>query len=212
MIIYGATLSPYVRKTLAYVAEKGIEVESRPTSPLQPDPEFLAASPFRRIPAFKDGDFTISDSTAIITYLEAKHPEPPLLPAEPCSRARTIWFEEFADTIVIGCMGKVFFNRIVAPKFLNQEGDQAVADKAISEELPPIIDYIEKVIPDSGFLVDDRLTLADLAVASPFVNLEHAGVTVDPAKHPKTVAFLAAIHARPSFAPIIAQEKAFFGR
>ena len=210
MIVYGASLSPYVRKTLAYVAEKGLEVELKPSSPFQPDEEFLAASPFRRIPAFKDGDFTISDSTAIITYLEAKHPEPPLLPADPKSRARTIWFEEFADTILIGCMGKMFFNRIIAPRFLGQTGDQEAADKAEKEELPPIIDYVERVIPASGFLVDDRLTLADLAVASPFVNLEHLGVKVDPAKHPKTAGFVAAMHARPSFAGMIAQEKAFF--
>src|SRR5690242_675454 len=99
MIIYGASLSPYVRKTLAYVAEKGLEVEVQPTNPFAPDQAFLAISPFKLIPGFRDGDFTISDSTAIITYLEAKHPEPPLLPADPALRARTVWYEEFADTL-----------------------------------------------------------------------------------------------------------------
>lgn len=210
MILYGASISPYVRKTLAYVAEKGLEIESKPSSPFAPDPEFAAVSPFKRIPAFRDGDFTISDSTAIITYLEAKHPTPPLLPADPANRARTIWFEEFADTILIGCMGKIFFNRIVAPRFLGQTGDQEAANKAASDELPPIIDYIERVIPASGYLVGDALTLADIAVASPFVNLQHAGVEIDAARHPKTAKYVAAMHARPSFAPIIAQEKAMF--
>jgi glutathione S-transferase len=212
MILYGSSLSPFVRKTMAYLAEKGIEVEVKPIGLGSPDPDFAVCSPFRKMPAFRDGDFAISDSTAIITYLEAKHPEPPLLPADGKSRARTIWYEEFADTILAPCGGKMFFNRIVAPRFLGREGDLAAADKAEKEELPPLIDYLESVIPQSGFLVDDRLTLADLAVASPFVNLEHLDVRVSAASHPKTAAFLAAIHARPSFARVIAKEKAFFAR
>jgi glutathione S-transferase len=61
-------------------------------------------------------------------------------------------------------------------------------------------------------LLEDRLTLADLAVASPFVNLEHLGVDVDWGTHPRTAAFIEAIHARPSFARRTAKEKAFFAR
>ena len=212
MIVYGSSLSPFVRKTLAYVSEKGLEVELVPTGLGNKDPAFREASPFGKMPGFRDGDFAISDSTAIITYLEAKYPQPPLLPAEPKSRARTIWYEEFADTILVACMGKLFFNRVVAPRFLGQEGDLAAADKAEKEELPPLLDYIEGVMPASGHLVDDRLTLADLAVASPFVNFAHVGVTIDAAAHPKTAAFVEAMLARPSFAPLVAQEKAFFAR
>jgi glutathione S-transferase len=212
MILYGSSMSPFVRKTLAYVSEKGLEVELKPVGLNDPDPAFREASPFGKMPGFRDGDFAISDSTAIITYLEAKHPEPAMYPASPASRARAVWYEEFADTILIACMGKLFFNRVVAPRFLGREGDLAAADKAEAEELPPLLDYIERVMPPSGHLVDDRLTLADLAVASPFVNLGHVGVTADPATHPKTAAFVEAILARPSFAPIVAQEKAFFAR
>ncbi len=212
MILYGSSMSPYVRKTLAYVSEKGLEVETRPVGLADPDPAFRQASPFGKMPAFRDGDFAISDSTAITTYLEAKHPQPPLLPTGPASRARTIWYEEFADTILIACMGKLFFNRIVAPRFLGRPGDLALADRAQAEELPPLLDYIERVVPASGYLVDDRLTLADLAVASPFVNFGHVGVFANAASHPRTAAFVEAILARPSFALLIAKEKAFLAR
>ncbi|HEY1878697.1 MAG TPA: glutathione S-transferase family protein [Caulobacteraceae bacterium] len=212
MIVYGSTLSPFVRKTLAYISEKGLSAELKPIRLQDPEPDFRAASPFGKMPGFRDGDFAISDSTAIITYLEALHPEPPMLPAEPKARARTIWYEEFADTILTAAGGAVFFNRVVAPMFLGRPGDVAAAEKAEKEDLPPILDYIERTIPDSGYLVEDRLTLADLAVASPFVNLEHCGITVDAAKYPKTAAYVGRIHARPSFAPMIAQEKQFFAR
>jgi glutathione S-transferase len=212
MILYGSSLSPFVRKTLPYVAEKEIDVDVKAIGLGSAEPDFAVCSPFRKMPGFRDGDFAISDSTAIITYLEAKFPHPPLLPVEAKSRARTIWYEEFADTILIACIGKMFFNRIVAPRFLGREGDLAVAEKAEKEELPPLIDYIERVMPQSGFLVDDVLTVADLAVASPFVNLQHLGITVKAASHPKTAAFVAATHARPSFAQVIAKEKAFLAR
>jgi len=212
MIVYGSSLSPFVRKTLAYVAEKGLKVEVKPVNLGSTEPDFVACSPFRKMPGFRDGDFAISDSTAIIAYLESKFPEPALVPAEPKSRARTIWYEEFADTILIACMGKPFFNRVVAPRFLKREGDLAAAEKAEKEELPPLLGYIEQVMPASGFLVDDRLTLADLAIASPFVNMEHLGFRPDAGRYPKTAAFVKAMLARPSFAKLAAEERAILSR
>jgi len=40
----------------------------------------------------------------------------------------------------------------VAPRFLKREGDLAVAEKAEKEELPPLLAYIERMLPASGFL------------------------------------------------------------
>ncbi|MDP8913695.1 MAG: glutathione S-transferase family protein [Pseudomonadota bacterium] len=212
MIVYGSSLSPYVRKVLAFAAEKGIEVESKPIALGEQDPAFREASPFGKMPGFRDGDFAIYDSSAIITYLEAIKPEPALIPAEPRARARTIWYDEFADTLLMGCGGKMFFNRVVAPRFLKREGDLAAADKAEREELPPFLDYLERVIPESGFLVEDRLTLADLSVASPFANFGHMGVTCDPASHPRLKAYVESILARPSFKSWVDREAAFLAR
>jgi glutathione S-transferase len=211
MIVYGSSLSPYVRKVLAFASEKGIEVECRPIGIGDRSPEFREASPFGKMPGFRDGDFAISDSTAIVTYLEALQPEPALIPAEPRARARTIWFDEFSDTIMMACGGKMFFNRVVAPRFLQREGDLAAADKAEQEELPPILDYLETVIPESGFLVEDRLTLADIAIASPFANFRHMGLNCL-ADRPKLAAYVDAILSRPSCAPWIEREAAVLER
>ena len=212
MIVYGSSLSPFVRKVLAFAAEKGIETELKPSGLGNKDPEFLEASPFGKMPGLRDGDFAISDSSAIVAYMEALKPEPNLIPVEPRARARTIWFDEYSDTILFTCGGKMFFNRIVAPRFLGQPGDEEIARKAECDELPPLLDYLEKVIPASGFLVEDRLTLADISVASPFANLHHVGVAVDGARHPKLKAYVEAILARPSFAPWIEKETAFLER
>jgi glutathione S-transferase len=213
MIVYGSSMSPFVRKVLVFAAEKGIEVEHKPLGLGSDDPTFLQASPFRKIPALTDGDFSICDSSAIVAYLEAIRPEPALIPAEPRARARTIWYDEFGDTILAGCGSKMFFNRIVAPRFLGRPGDAEVADRAEREELPPIFDYLEKVAPDAGtFLVGDSLTLADIAVASPFANLGHLGISLDAERHPRAAAYVEAILARPSFASWVARERAFLAR
>lgn len=211
MIIYGFTVSPFVRKTVVFAAEKGLAVEVKPKRPLKDDAELTACSPFGLIPGFRDGDFTISDSSAIVAYMDAMKPDPALIPTEPQTRARTVWFDEFADTMLVVIMNKVFINRVGARKFRGQPGDLSVADAAEHDELPPLLDYLESVVPASGFLVGDKLTLADISVASQFVNFAHAGVNIDPARYPKVSRYIQAIHARPSFASLIAQERAFLG-
>lgn len=212
MIIYGSTISPFVRKAAAFAREKGVEVELRPAGMGRGGPDFEEASPFRKMPALRDPgadggrDFVISDSTAIVHYIDAKHPEPNLIPADPIGRARAIWFEEFGDTVVCATGTKMFFNRFVGPKVLKNGGDGGVADAAERDELPPILDYLERTVPESGFLVEDRLTLADIAVASPFANLSWIGVAVDATRYPRAVSYLDAILARPSFADLVARD------
>lgn len=208
MIVFGSTLSPYVRKCMVFGAEKGLNLELQPAGLGRGGPDFQAASPFGKMPGFKDEDFLISDSSAIVAYLEAKYPEPGLIPLEPRARARTIWYDELADTIMMAAGGAIFGNRFVLPRVLKQECDHDAADRAEHDLLPPIFDYLENVIPASDFLVEDRLTLADIAVASPFATLGCIGVKADASRHPRTAAYIEAIHARPSFAEIIARDQA----
>jgi glutathione S-transferase len=213
MILYGSSLSPFVRKVLVFAAEKGIELDVKSIGIGSEDQEFRAASPFGKIPALKDGDFTISDSSAIIAYLDALRPEPNLIPTEPRARARCVWFEEFADTLVMDCGRKLFFNRVVAPLFMGREGDLAAADRAEREQLPPLLDYLEGQVPNSLFLVEDRFTLADIAVASPLLNvIHHLDIAIEPARLPRLAAYVEAILARPSFAFWLAKERRLFER
>jgi glutathione S-transferase len=194
---------------LAFAGEKGIELDLQPTGFPNHSTDYLEASPFRRMPALRDGDFTLADSSAIIHYLEAKFPEPALIPADAQLRGKTIWYDEFADTILVSCGAKIFFNRIVAPRFMGRPGDLEAAEAAELNDLPPILDYLEKVVPDEGgYLVGDGLTLADLAVASPFANFRHTDTKVDSARYPRTVAYVERILARPSLAQWVERESA----
>ena len=210
MILYGSSMSPFVRKVLAFAGEKGIDLDLQSFGTFaEPKPEYLEASPFRKMSALRDGDYSISDSSAIVQYLEALRPDPALIPADAKQRGKVIWFDEFADTILVACGAKIFFNLIVAPRFLGMPGDPEAAKQAELNDLPPILDYLEKVAPDDGgYLVGDKLTLADIAVASPFANFRHTSTRVCPDKYPRTVAYVDRILSRQSFAPWIEQERA----
>ena len=210
MILYGSSMSPFVRKVLAFAGEKGIDLDLQSFGTFaEPKAEYLEASPFRKMPALRDGDYSLSDSSAIVHYLEALQPEPSLIPTDAKQRGKVIWFDEFADTILVACGAKIFFNLIVAPRFLGMPGDPEAAKQAELNDLPPILDYLEKVAPgDGGYLVGDQLTLADIAVASPFANFRHTSTRVCPDKYSRTVAYVDRILSRPSFAPWIEQETA----
>lgn len=51
-------------------------------------PEYLAVNQQGLIPSLVDGDLVLTQSLAIIEYLEETRPDPPLLPADPAERAR----------------------------------------------------------------------------------------------------------------------------
>ena len=70
---------------------KGLQYESLPKAFARNEhraPEYLALNPQGLIPALATDGVVLSQSLAIIEYLNDRHPEPPLLPADPIDRAR----------------------------------------------------------------------------------------------------------------------------
>lgn len=196
MKIYGFPLSPFVRKVLVAVKEKGLDADVVPSNPSHPDEEFAAVSPFHKIPAFRDGDFTIADSTAIITYLDAKYPEPALLPASPEARARAVWFEEVADTVFIPAAAPIVLNRFLRPQIFGVEGVEAEAEAAEEAVKRPLA-YLESAVSD-GWL-DDAFTVGDIALASPLRTLGYAGWELDSAAYPRLAAWYGRVQGRASW-------------
>ena len=193
MKIYGFPLSPFVRKVVVAVKEKGLEAEVVPSNPSQPDEEFAAISPFHKIPAFRDGDFTLADSTAIVTYLDAKYPEPALLPASPEARAKAIWFEEVADTVFIPAGAPIVLNRFLRPRIFGTEGDEAAAIDAEEAVKRPLA-YLDGAVSD-GWLAGE-FTVGDIAVASVIRTLGYAGWQLDEAAYPRLAAWYGRVQAR----------------
>ena len=210
--VYGVSASPFVRKVRVALAEKKLDYQIEPIFPgPQAPPEFRKISPLGKVPAFRDGDRTLADSSVICAYFERVAPEPRLYPNDAYDYARALWFEEYTDSGLIPVFGaKIFFQRIVGPRFMGQATDESVVKNAIDNEVPPLCDYLEGELR-GDFLVGNTLTIGDIAVASMFVNAGYAGVSPDAGRWPKLARYVARITERPSFAACIAEEKAQFG-
>lgn len=210
--VYGVSASPFVRKVRVVLGEKGLDYQFEPVFPgPQAPPDWRKLSPLGRVPAFRDGDRTLADSSVICAYLERVAPEPRLYPNDPFDYARALWFEEYGDGGLLPVFGpKIFFQRIIGPKFFGQTTDETVVKQAIETELPPLLDYLEGQLR-GDFLVGDRLTIGDVGVVTQFVNLRYAGVAVDAGRWPKLAAYVGRITGRPSFATLIKEETSAFG-
>lgn len=213
LIVYGGAISPFVRKVRVFLAEKGLDYTLDQVNPFQPPEWFKAISPLGRIPVLRDedvgADATLADSSAICAYLERKKPEPALYPKEDFAYARALWYEEYADSELAANIGMGVFRPVVLNKMLGKEPDRATAEKAIAEKLPKYFSYLDAEIGAKPFLVGDRFSVSDIATATQFVNFAHAGYAPDEAKWPNLARYLKAIHARPSFAAVIAEERSF---
>lgn len=203
MIVYGTSLSPFGRKVLVALAEKGVEFEHRPLRFHDPDAAFRAASPLGKIPAIDDDGFRLADSSAILHYLERKHPTPALLPTDPQDFGRAVWFDKFGDTELFPKLVKPFVERFLKPRLMGRDGDEAIVARAMNEELPPLFDYLEGQI-GGAYLVGDAFSLADIAIATGFHNLRLAEEEVDAGRWPRLAAYVTATLERPSFAKAIA--------
>jgi glutathione S-transferase len=79
--IYWISGSPFAWRVLLTVEVKGIPYEGKLLEVSKGElkaPEFLAINPLGRVPAIRDGNFTLHESLAIMVYLDRKHPNPPL--------------------------------------------------------------------------------------------------------------------------------------
>jgi glutathione S-transferase len=197
--LIGSFISPYVRKVLVCLDLKGIAYEIDPIIPFFGDAEFERLSPVRRIPVLIDDEVELADSTAICEYLEDRYPSPPLLPKLAAERARARWLEEFADTR----MGEVFiwrlFNQLVINPFVwGEETDQEILRRALEEEIPSVLDYLETQVPAEGFLFGP-IGVADIAIASFFRNAAFARFAIDDQRWPRTAAHVRRALDHPGF-------------
>ena len=86
----------YFRSSASYrvriaLALKGLDYDYKPVSLIQNEhlaESYASVSASRLVPLLKDGDHVVTQSLAIIEYLDETHPEPPLLPADALGRAR----------------------------------------------------------------------------------------------------------------------------
>ena len=206
LTIIGSYVSPYVRKVLACLNLKGLAYEVDPITPFFGDDRFREISPLCRIPVLVDGDFSVSDSSVICAYLDEAYPGHALLPPDPKDRARARWLEEFADTRLGDLfIWSLFYQKVVRPLVWGEPGDQERIQKAVSEDIPEALNYLESEMPTEGFLFGE-IGIADIAIATFFRNGHYAGFNVDAARWPRTATFVERTLGHPCIAQLLTFE------
>jgi len=139
----------------------------------------------RKIPSFKDDLITLCDSSVICDYLENRYPSNKIYPLDFVLRAKALWLEEYADSKIIAVLGRpIFYKRVVTKGMMGQEVDEAEIERHIEKEVPPVFDYLELQVRETGYLVGDSLSIADISVMSHLINAEYAGLKVDAKRWP----------------------------
>ena len=101
MKLYGSIASPYVARVAMFADLKGIELEMEAAPGGMGSDEYKQINPTGKIPALltDDGD-CIAESTVICDYLEALHPEPALISADPLAQSQTRMIARMTDLYV----------------------------------------------------------------------------------------------------------------
>jgi maleylpyruvate isomerase len=167
--LYRAPLSTNVERVAIALAYKGIEVESVTIDYADRSPvEAVSGQPL--VPVIVDDGRVVADSTAILRYLEARNPDPPLFPAEPERRAQTDVFLEWFNEV-----WKTPPNAIDLELGRNAPDLERVA--ALGARITGWVDLFEDLLAGRDHLLGDELSAADCA-AYPFLKYA-AGI--DPA-------------------------------
>jgi glutathione S-transferase len=195
--LYTFPLSTNSRKVRIALLEKGLEFERINVDLAkreQKNPEYLKIHPFGQVPALDDEGFVLYDSTIINEYLEDEYPYPPLMPSDSEGRARARLLEDYRDTQ----FNPYFVQIIQEMRKPEGERDAQRMDNA-KAEIVKCFDRLEKELEGKDYLVGS-FSLADVAFMSNIDLLDRFNVAVDGAKYRNTVAWIARLKNRPSFA------------
>lgn len=93
LVLYGYWRSSAAYRVRIALNLKGLPYENRPVHLVrdggeQHAPAYAAINPQELVPCLRDGDRVITQSLAIVEYLDEVHPKPALLPADARARAR----------------------------------------------------------------------------------------------------------------------------
>lgn len=212
LTIHGVPLSVHTRKVIVTAILKGIDHAVDPVIPFDPPQGWRDLSPTGLIPAITDGGYRLADSAAICQYLERRHPDPAVLPADPQDLGRALWLEAYAgDTLFRDVVRPLFFQNVIRPRMQQLPTDQAIVDAVLATAMPAAFRYLETQA-GRRFLVGNSLTLADIAVTSNLVNYRYLGYAIDPQAFPQLAGYHDRMIAHPAFARALAAERPFVER
>ncbi len=177
--LYDAARCPYCARVRIVLAEKGVEPDTVEID-LSDRPAWLyEKNPTGKVPVWEEGGWTLPESAVICEYLDEIHPDPPLWPADPATRAAArvlvFRFEDFS--------GPYYALRREEPGARERLGDELAQLDALLEQLP--------------FLTGTAFGLADVAYL-PWVLRARGLLGLSLERWPALTAWVERVSQRPS--------------
>lgn len=206
MIFYDCSTAPNPRRARMFLAEKGLSPETHDISIAkgeQLDAAFLAVNPRATIPVLvTDAGTVLTENLGIAAYLEAAHPEPPLMGRTADEKGLVLMWNAIVEqqggapvAEALRNTHPAFENRAIpGPDHYAQIPELAERGQARTARF---FDLLEERLQDSPFLATDHFTLADIS-AFVFVDVARVIKMRVPEANTATLAWQEAIRERPS--------------
>jgi GST-like protein len=178
-------------KPMLTLMEKGVDFDSHYLDLLNFDqhrPEYLAINPQGTIPAMTHGDLVLTESTAIMEYVDEAFPGPRLMPDDPVDRWRARWWMKFMDQWLAPSFSMLGWSVFIGPAVRSRDPQEleaainripmeerrvawrkAIYNRFSPEELAESqrrvalgIDTLEKALAERPWLAGDNYSLADI--------------------------------------------------
>ena len=200
MLLYQFRMGTNPRRVIIYLSEKGIQVpryELDYANKMHRAPDYLAINPSGRAPTLiTDDGVAITESAAIVEYLEELYPERPMIGTNALSRARVRAFERLGNDLIVRCQVWLW-NLTDAFLAKEPEPSQEVARKSY-RYVVEILDIMEATIGENAFLTGDTPTIADFTTFAIFQTARERFNQPMGAGHPRIDAWYGRFRARPS--------------
>lgn len=153
----GMALSNYYNKVKMVLLEKGVPFTEERVSTGSTDEAVLGASPLAKVPFIRTPQGALCESEVIVQYIEATHPQPALMPADPWQRAKvqelTTFVELHLELVARELYAQAFFGGTVS------EGTQARVRKQLTKNIAGFA----RLARFSPWIAGETFTTADCA-------------------------------------------------
>ena len=168
LTLHGSPISNYYNKVKLALLEKGIPFEEKVVNFRDKDAALYELSPLGKIPFLTTEQGCLCESQVILDYLEAVHPEPPLVPKDPFAAAKVRELVTFLDwhleMAARQLYGAAYFG---APPLSESNAAR------IRREIEQKIAGVKRLLKMAPYAVGDTFTMADCAA---FVDLPVVGL------------------------------------
>lgn len=168
LTLHGSPISNYYNKVKLALLEKGVPFEEKLVNFRDKDEALLSLSPLGKIPFLTTEQGCVAESQVLLEYIEATHPQPPLLPKDPFAAAKVRELVTFLDwhleMAARQLYGAAFFG---APAL--SESNAARIRREVEEK----IRGLKRILKLAPYAAGDSFTMAD---CSAFADLPLVGM------------------------------------